>query len=144
MIFSLKTSKLTSCFFFSACGAQTQCVFSVLLFHAVFLKYKNNRVSNSVAPTWFTWGYLLGGSYTWSMRQSLRLPGNGSPHALRCEQPEIQALLSESFPTLDTGASRTVSGPHTVQILYVCLWVCACADTLEYYAEQNNILMLTG
>lgn len=121
-IFSLKVWSSPAAFFFCALSTQTQCVFSVLLYLTVFLKYKNNRVSNSVAPTWFTWGYLLHGSYTWSMRQSQWLLGNGSPHGLSCELPENQALLSESLATLETWVSMTMSGPYTVEIRYVCSW----------------------
>lgn len=64
-----------------------------------FFNHTNNRVSNSIAATWFTSSYLLRGSYTWSMRQSAWLLGNGSPHSLYRKLPAKQALLSESLLT---------------------------------------------
>lgn len=86
------------------------------------------RISNTIAPTWFTWGYLLCWSYTWSMRQSQWLLGNGSPHGFCSELPESQAWLSESFPRLDTGVST--SGPHAIEIQRVC--VCLLCGTFYF------------
>lgn len=93
---------------------------------ALSAQTQNNTVLNIVAPAWFTCGYLLHGSYTWSTRQSQWLLGNGSSQGLCCELPANQGLLSESFPTLNTKVSLTMSATYIVEIQFVCVCVCTC------------------